>query len=99
MAAMTTLICLLIGYPFAWAWSKVPKHRQVLLIFLLIVPFWTNSRVRSYAQKLLLATNGLLNNALMSLGRLEEPLKTLYTEGALIVGLSYLLLPFMILLM
>lgn len=97
MAAMTTLICLLIGYPFAWALSKVSKQRQVLLIFLLIVPFWTNSLVRTYALKLLLATNGLINNALMSLGLIEEPLKMLYTEGAVIVGLVYLLLPFMIL--
>ncbi|MBZ2169782.1 spermidine/putrescine ABC transporter permease PotB [Marinobacter sp. F4216] len=97
MAAITTLICLLIGYPFAWALSKVGKQRQVLLIFLLIVPFWTNSLVRTYALKLILATNGLLNNGLMSLGLIEEPLKLLYTEGAVIIGLVYLLLPFMIL--
>ena len=56
MAAMTTLVCLLIGYPFAWALSKVGKQRQLILIFLLIVPFWTNSLVRTYALKLLLAT-------------------------------------------
>ena len=66
MAAMTTLVCLLIGYPFAWALSKVGKQRQLVLIFLLIVPFWTNSLVRTYALKLILATNGLLNSALMS---------------------------------
>jgi len=97
MAAMTTLICLLIGYPFAWALTKVGKQRQMLLIFLLIVPFWTNSLVRTYALKLLLATNGLINNALMSLGVIDAPLRMLYTEGAVIVGLVYLLLPFMIL--
>ncbi|HAC27858.1 MAG TPA: spermidine/putrescine ABC transporter permease, partial [Marinobacter hydrocarbonoclasticus] len=95
MAAMTTLVCLLIGYPFAWALSKVGKRNQVLLIFLLIVPFWTNSLVRTYALKLILATNGLLNNALMSLGVIEEPMQLLYTEGAVIIGLVYLLLPFM----
>ncbi|WP_303290173.1 spermidine/putrescine ABC transporter permease PotB [Marinobacter sp. SS5-14b] len=97
MAAMTTLICLLIGYPFAWSLSKVARQHQVLLIFLLIVPFWTNSLVRTYALKLILATNGLLNSALMSLGLIEEPLQMLYTEGAVIIGLVYLLLPFMIL--
>ncbi|MFB2762116.1 spermidine/putrescine ABC transporter permease PotB [Marinobacter shengliensis] len=97
MAAMTTLVCLLIGYPFAWALTKVGKQRQMLLIFLLIVPFWTNSLVRTYALKLLLATNGLINNALMSIGVIDEPLRMLYTEGAVIVGLVYLLLPFMIL--
>ena len=49
MASITTLVCLLIGYPFAWALSRVAKDRQLLLIFLLIVPFWTNSLVRTYA--------------------------------------------------
>tara|TARA_R100000935_G_C2803858_1_gene151737 strand:- start:142 stop:999 length:858 start_codon:yes stop_codon:yes gene_type:complete len=97
MAVMTTLICLLIGYPFAWALSRVEKRRQMLLIFLLIVPFWTNSLVRTYALKLILATNGLLNSALMSLGVIDQPAQLLYTEGAVIVGLVYLLLPFMIL--
>lgn len=97
MAAMTTLVCLLIGYPFAWALSRVEKRRQILLIFLLIIPFWTNSLVRTYALKLILATNGLLNSALMSLGVIDEPAQLLYTEGAVIVGLVYLLLPFMIL--
>ncbi|WP_144778598.1 spermidine/putrescine ABC transporter permease PotB [Marinobacter maritimus] len=97
MAVLTTLICLLIGYPFAWALSRVEKRRQMLLIFLLIVPFWTNSLVRTYALKLILATNGLLNSALMSLGVIDEPAQLLYTEGAVIVGLVYLLLPFMIL--
>ncbi|MCK0106551.1 spermidine/putrescine ABC transporter permease PotB [Marinobacter sp. S0848L] len=97
MAAMTTLICLLIGYPFAWSLSKVARKNRLLLIFLLIVPFWTNSLVRTYALKLILATNGLLNNALMAMGIIDEPMQMLYTEGAVIIGLVYLLLPFMIL--
>lgn len=97
MATVTTLFCLLIGYPFAWALSRVGRERQLLLIFLLIVPFWTNSLVRTYALKLLMATNGLINNGLMALGLIDDPLRMLYTEGAVIVGLVYLLLPFMIL--
>ena len=97
MAAMTTRVCLLIGYPVAWALSKGGKQRQLILIFLLIVPFWTNSLVRTYALKLILATNGLLNSALLSIGLIDEPLQLLYTEGAVIIGLVYLLLPFMIL--
>lgn len=97
MAGMTTLVCLLVGYPFAWALSKVPRQRQVLLIFLLIVPFWTNSLVRTYALKLILASNGLLNKTLLSVGLIDQPLQLLYTEGAVIIGLVYLLLPFMIL--
>ncbi|EBA00556.1 spermidine/putrescine ABC transporter permease PotB [Marinobacter sp. ELB17] len=97
MATLTTAICLLIGYPFAWALSKVQKRQQMLLIFLLIIPFWTNSLVRVYALKLILATNGLLNSALLWLGWISEPLQMLYTQGAVIIGLVYLLLPFMIL--
>ena len=97
MAAVTTVCCLLIGYPFAWALSRVSKRRQTLLIFLLIVPFWTNSLVRTYALKLLLATNGLINNGLLAIGLIDEPLTLLYTELAVIIGLVYLLLPFMIL--
>lgn len=97
MAVVTTVLCLLIGYPFAWALSRVSKRRQTLLIFLLVVPFWTNSLVRTYALKLLLATNGLINNGLLALGLIEEPVSLLYSELAVIIGLVYLLLPFMIL--
>ncbi|GAA3578055.1 MULTISPECIES: spermidine/putrescine ABC transporter permease PotB [Marinobacter] len=97
MAAVTTVCCLVIGYPFAWALSRLSKRQQTLLIFLLIVPFWTNSLVRTYALKLLLATNGLINNGLLAIGLIDEPLTLLYTELAVIIGLVYLLLPFMIL--
>lgn len=97
MASVTTVLCLLIGYPFAWALSRVDKRYQLLLIFLLIVPFWTNSLVRTYALKLLMASNGLINSGLMSLGIIDQPMQMLYTEGAVIAGLVYLLLPFMIL--
>lgn len=97
MASVTTVLCLLIGYPFAWALSRVDKRWQTVLMFLLIVPFWTNSLVRTYAIKLLLASNGLINNALQSVGLTDAPITMLYTEGAVIAGLVYLLLPFMIL--
>src|SRR5690606_15775921 len=63
MASVTTVLCLLIGYPFAWALSRVAPGAQTVLMFLLIVPFWTNSLVRTYSIKLLLASNGLINNA------------------------------------
>jgi spermidine/putrescine transport system permease protein len=97
MALTTTLVCLLIGYPFAWAVSRLPARIKPLLIFLVILPFWTNSLVRTYAMKLLLATNGLTNQALLGLGVVDAPLRMLYTEGAVIAGLVYVLLPFMIL--
>ena len=97
MAGITTVICLLLGYPFAWLVSKAKARWQPLLMLLLILPFWTNSLVRVYALKLLFATNGLINKALLSIGIIDTPLTMLYTQGAVIVGLTYLLFPFMVL--
>jgi len=97
MALVTTVLCLLIGYPFAYLVSRYRAAMKPYLIFLVIVPFWTNSLVRTYAMKLLIATNGLVNQALLGLGLIDEPLRMLYTEGAVIAGLVYVLLPFMIL--
>ena len=97
MAGITTVICLLLGYPFAWLVSKAKARWQPLLMLLLILPFWTNSLVRVYALKLLFATNGLINKALLSISIIDTPLTMLYTQGAVIVGLTYLLFPFMVL--
>lgn len=97
MASITTLICLLLGYPFAWLVSKAKKRWQTLLMLLLIIPFWTNSLVRLYAVKLIVAANGLLSSALIGLGIINEPLQILYTQSAVIGGLVYLLFPFMVL--
>ncbi len=97
MALVTTLGCLALGYPFAWALSRIGARWRPLLMLLLILPFWTNSLVRTYALKQLLAANGPLNGALLALGLIEAPLELLYTQGAVILGLVYLLLPFMIL--
>lgn len=97
MAGITTLICLVLGYPFAWLVSRAQSRWQPLLMLLLILPFWTNSLVRVYALKLLLATNGLINKALLAIGIIDTPIDMLYTQGAVIIGLTYLLFPFMVL--
>ncbi len=97
MAGITTVICLLLGYPFAWLISRARVRWQPLLMLLLILPFWTNSLVRVYALKLLLATNGLINKALLAIGIIDAPIDMLYTQGAVIIGLTYLLFPFMVL--
>lgn len=97
MAGITTVLCLLFGYPFAWLVSKAKARWQPLLMVMLILPFWTNSLVRTYALKLLFANNGLLNRLLMSLGIIDKPIDILYTQGAVIAGLTYLLFPFMVL--
>lgn len=97
MAGITTVLCLLLGYPFAWLVSRTSTRWQPLLMLLLILPFWTNSLVRVYALKLLLATNGLINKALIAIGLTDAPIDMLYTQGAVIIGLTYLLFPFMVL--
>lgn len=97
MAGITTIICLLLGYPFAWLISKAKVRWQPLLMMLLILPFWTNSLVRTYALKLLFANNGLINKTLLAIGVIDAPIDILYTQGAVIAGLTYLLFPFMVL--
>ena len=97
MSGIATIICLLIGYPFAFMISKInPKYRPFLL-FLVVLPFWTNSLIRIYGMKIFLGVKGVLNTMLMDMGILSEPIRILNTEVAVIIGLVYLLLPFMIL--
>lgn len=97
MSGIATIICLLIGYPFAFMVSKInPKYRPFLL-FLVVLPFWTNSLIRIYGMKVFLGVKGVLNTMLMDIGILSEPIRILNTEVAVIIGLVYLLLPFMIL--
>lgn len=97
MATVATLLCLLIGYPYAWITARARTPWRYILLLLVIVPFWTNSLIRTYAVKLVLATNGGLNSALAALGYSGEPLQLLYTQFAVVAGMVYVLLPFMIL--
>ncbi len=96
-AAISTLLCLLIGYPTAWAivHSK-PATRNVLLM-LIILPSWTSFLIRVYALIGLLKNNGLLNNLLMNIGIIDQPLKILHTDLAVYIGIVYTYLPFMVL--
>jgi spermidine/putrescine transport system permease protein len=97
LAATTTLFCLVIGYPFAWFTARMQKHQRAAILILLMIPFWTNSLVRTYAIRMVLGTNGLLNKTLLATGLIDAPLRLLYTDTAVILGLFYLMLPFMIL--
>ncbi|MFM5154434.1 spermidine/putrescine ABC transporter permease PotB [Aeromonas veronii] len=97
LALLATSICLLVGYPFAWLLAHLPARVRPLLLFLVVVPFWTNSLIRTYALKVLLGTRGLINGWLLDLGLIERPLQMMYTEVAVIIGLVYVLLPFMVL--
>ncbi len=97
MALIATLLCLLIGYPFAYIVAKMPERWRPVMLFLVIVPFWTNSLIRTYGLKIVLGTRGIVNNTLLTLDLIEKPLRIMYTETAVMIGLVYILLPFMIL--
>jgi spermidine/putrescine transport system permease protein len=97
LAAFTTFFCLVIGYPFAWLTARLSKKSRTVVLILLMIPFWTNSLVRTYAIRMVLGTQGLLNTLLMKIGLIDGPIRLLYTDTAVILGLVYLMLPFMIL--
>ncbi|WP_428775998.1 ABC transporter permease subunit [Vibrio sp.] len=97
VATISTFLCFLVGFPIAWAivHSK-PSTRNVLLM-LILLPSWTSFLIRVYAWIGILNSNGLLNNFLMTLGIIDEPLRLLYTDTAVYIGIVYTYLPFMIL--
>ena len=96
MALIATLCCLLLGYPFAWCLTRLPARIRPVMLFLLIVPFWTNSLIRIYGLKIFLSTRGWLNEFLLWLGVIEKPFRIMYTSEAVVMGLVYILLPFMV---
>lgn len=96
-AAITTIVCLIIGFPFAYFLARSPKHHQGTLLMMVMVPFWTSFLLRVYAWKSILANDGIINNVLMALGIISVPIKMLHTQFSLILGLVYMYLPFMIL--
>ncbi len=96
-ALITTLICLAIGYPFAYFMARAPKHIQPTLLMLIMLPFWTSFLLRIYAWKTLLVSNGVINNVLMSLHVINTPLEMMNNAFSLTIGMVYSYLPFMIL--
>lgn len=97
MSGVATIICLFIGYPFAFMIAKMKPVFRPIMLFLVILPFWTNSLIRIYGMKIFLGVKGVLNNTLLWLGIIDTPIRILNTEVAVIIGLVYILLPFMIL--
>lgn len=97
LAVCTTLFCLVVAYPFTYFIARFARERRALFLMLIIVPFWTNSLIRNYALISILSENGILNTFLMKHGWISEPLKVLYTNAAVFAGMTYTLLPFMIL--
>ena len=95
-ALLCTVICLLLGYPVAYAIARAGRWKN-LLLFLVVLPFWTSVLVRTFAMIFLLRDTGLINTLLISAGVIEKPLTLLYTHGAVMAGLVYTFLPFMVL--
>ncbi len=97
IAFVSTLITLLIGYPMAYGMARAPAHWRPLLLMLVILPFWTSFLIRVYAWIGILSTEGFLNNFLMYIGAINEPLSILATNTAVYIGIVYSYLPFMVL--
>lgn len=97
LASACTLTCLILAYPFAYIVARMPPHYKGLLLILVIIPFWTSSLIRSYAIVAILKTHGILNSVLLWAGIISHPLQLMYTSTAVLIGLTYSLLPFMIL--
>lgn len=97
IAAVATFITLLIGYPLAYGMARAPKSIRATLLMFIILPFWTSFLIRVYAWIGILSQEGLLNNALLSLGLIDEPLTILSTNTAVYIGIVYSYLPFMVL--
>lgn len=96
-AAATTLLCLLIGFPMALAITRAPETWRALLLFLVVLPFWTSFLIRVYAWIALLQPSGLINRALLMAGLIDAPVPLLYNTFSVQLGLIYSYLPFMIL--
>lgn len=97
VAAISTLLALLIGYPLAYAIARTDERWRGILLMLVILPFWTSFLLRVYAWIGILKNNGLLNNFLIWLGVIDEPIVLLQTEFAIYLGIVYSYLPFMVL--
>lgn len=97
IAGISTLLCLILGYPFAFMIARMKGRAKGFLILLVIIPFWTSSLIRSYALIAIIKAKGILNSLLIGLGLIHQPFSILFTNTAVIIGLVYNLLPFMIL--
>lgn len=96
-ALATALLCLLLGYPFAYFIARSPASIRPALLLMVMLPFWTSFLLRVYAWKGILADEGVLNRLLMALGLAAEPVQMLYTSVSMLVGMTYVYLPFMVL--
>lgn len=97
LSVVTTVLCLLLSYPLAYYIANAGPKMQTWGLALITIPFWINFLIRTYAWVLLLRTQGIVNNLLIDLGFIQEPLQLLYTKGAVLLGMVYTFIPFMVL--
>lgn len=97
LGLLTVVICILIGYPLAYFIARSPKHLKPLYLMLVVAPFWINLLIRAYGWMILLRYEGIINLFLRRIGLIEEPLQLMYNDGAVLVGLVYIFLQFMVL--
>ena len=97
LSLLTTLITALVGFPTAWFIATKPPKTRVLWLFLITIPFWTNLLIRTFAINEVIRNEGLLNSFLLWAGLINEPLRIIYTDTAVFIGMAYVYLPFMVL--
>ena len=97
LALETTVITFLLGYPFAYCMSRLKDKAKNIVMLLVIIPFWTNSLLRTYGWIIMLRGNGVVNTLLTGWGLIDQPLSLLFNYGATLLGMAYSLIPFMIL--
>ena len=97
IAALSTVTCLVVGYPFAYLMTIVPGRLAGILLIAVLLPFWSSLLVRTFAWQVILRDTGIINRFLLDLGLISEPLTLIRTTGGVILGMSHILLPFMVL--
>ena len=97
LSLQTTVICAALGFPTAWFIATRPANRRMFWLFLITVPFWTNLLIRTFAIQEMIRNTGTLNTALLWLGVIGEPIEMMYTDFAVLLGMSYVFLPLMVL--
>ena len=97
LSLLTTLITLAVGFPTAWFIATRPSRQRAMWLFLITIPFWTNLLIRTFAINEVIRAEGLLNTALMALGVISEPIRIIYTDTAVLIGMAYVYLPLMVL--
>ncbi len=97
VSILTTLVCILIGYPLAYFMSQLPRRAAALCMLTVLLPFWTSLLVRTYAWLVLLQRKGLINNWAIELGLWDEPIKLVHNLNGTLIGMVHIMLPFLIL--